>query len=515
MFGIHPTIGVGITLSDATIEAVALTRRGRRVTLLRAATAPIPDGLVVHGRIVNQEQLATVVQQSIDQLALPAKERVVFGVALPDVHVYVASLTVPETTRRAVAQAIPHAIAKTIPLDPHDTRYRVEHRERHGDDVGATIVAASDTVMKEWFSFFSQAGYPLTVFDIEPAGILRSVVRAQHTEPVCVVDIGSRTTNITILRADQIVASAVLHIAGNACIDAIGTKHAQTAWEEHGLAQKTKKATAAVERVVTALGERIKEVVERFETSAEVEVREILCLGGVSQAAGVTDHLSTVIGRPVAQAQSRFGGKDFPPSAITAAGVAARLVERTWRDDQYVIAATDPRVAAVPAHSAPAPSSTGETSSLPRSPRRRPWGRVVALLSVLLLAVVALVGAVWYRAQTREARQSDRLNALQQLDQLDAELAALEAVQQEVDVTSTPVFVLRSDVTTLDLRLAPSVQSPTTTMITQQEQFSLVTTTMDGWYFIERIGDMAPIGGWVPSQFMVTSTRVVEDELVL
>jgi type IV pilus assembly protein PilM len=465
MFTIRNT-SVGLDISDESIEVVALKKKGRGFLVTGKNRVRLPAGLVTAGVVQDTKALGKIIVTMLAE-ATPAPiagKEVVF--ALPESQVYTHAIRLTDVKERHIAEYLPRALARVTPI-PEDqliVSWKVIRTTKEGLDVLA--VAADRQVLLEWQKFLASLKLSIEAFDIESLALFRDIYVTFPKEPLCIVDIGARTLQYSFFDEHGLRYTQSGHIAGSYFTQALTTvfaeeKDAEKYKRTKGLTGKNKKAQMALRDSVDELVAHIVKTVTFFETTKEVEVGEIVYVGGSIRMPGLFSYLEKQIEKSQRiGAALRVEGTDLH-EYLGAVGMALRGIEAKWKKRDVAL----PLVKTKKKRKASRTTAVPVESAAARSTKESPSGGRSSSVQIGILTLVIVLGAAtvfWafsYRNTEREAKEAMRAfiqeGTFAQLEQAATELdTVVDDMMSSTDMviaTSTSSTILDS-VTTTDLR---------------------------------------------------------------
>ncbi len=332
---------VGIDIGSATIKMVELAPAGRgKWRLLSAASMPSPVG----GMLANSANLITV-SQSIAKMLKEAgsrSKRVV--AALPEEQISSHVVEMPLMSDDEVRQALQWQVEQYIPIpaDKAVWSYEVIKKDQASGGMEVLLVAAAKTLISSYTQVLEQAGLEIEALETELMATARAEVSPEYPLSV-VVDIGSKSTDVGVVRSGQLVFSRTIPTAGDAFTRSIetglglDTAQAEQYKNAYGFdATKVEgKIVAAMKPVLSVIATEIKKTAD-FYVSKHVgeSVRVVVLSGGSALIAQLVPNLSGLLGLEVAVGNPfervSMDQKQSKSLATTAAfyGVAVGLAQR-------------------------------------------------------------------------------------------------------------------------------------------------------------------------------------------
>jgi len=335
MFNLLKKNSIGLDIADHTIEVADLEKNGDNIKVKGLGRIKLNPGIVELGRIKNEERLLEAVKKvfkTAQPQAIVDKE-IVFG--LPDSQVYTSVFTLKSENDEDREQLIFEQAVKNIPLAEDDLvySYKIIGREKEGEKI--ILVATSKEVVLEWQNFFKKAGLEVEIFDVEILAVFRGLFSKPPEQPACLIDIGSRSTNIAIFNKKGLLYSYVVLKGGDYFTENIAKTLEITT--EKAEEEKLKADLAEDNQVSTILKKTLEPILEEIESSfkyfksqnkEEKNKRgegEVVLVGGSSQIKGLADYLSTNL-----KIKVRIGGSSPNLVYLEAVGLALRNLDDKW-----------------------------------------------------------------------------------------------------------------------------------------------------------------------------------------
>ena len=212
---------IGLDISDQTIEAVELGKDGKGVKVIGLGRVILEPGIVERGRIKDKDKLKLAVRQVLAQARpAPIKPNSV-NFALPDSQAYTQIFCFSGDEAQAGSE-IRAKVEENIPFPAADLAYAYRILKKNEEQLFILLVASPKEVIKEWQDFFNELGLAIDLFDAESLAAYRGMYdKLPMRQPVGIIDIGARTTNLAIFSNLGLVYTASLPIAGDSFTKAI------------------------------------------------------------------------------------------------------------------------------------------------------------------------------------------------------------------------------------------------------------------------------------------------------
>jgi type IV pilus assembly protein PilM len=330
----------GIDIGSTGIRVVQL-KRGVHPALLTYGHVAIEPGLTTSDSPADITKSAAVIRQLVKDAKISTKN-VVAGV--PSSKIFASIINTPKLGHAELGRAIALQADQYIPMAIKDVKldWVVLGPGRTDKEQEVLVVAAPNTVTNKYLSLFEQAGLELLALEPNAIALARAVVQPNDLA-VIVLDIGSQTSDITIVASNMPKLLRSVNIGGNTFMRAVGQNlglddaQADQFTRKFGLTQ-TKLEGQVMKAIKPGLGQLVDEIDKsmKFFISQypQTKVEKIILTGGTTSLPELPTYLSTSTGLPVeiANAWTKVGYPANLQSSLmqlsTSYGVAAGLAER-------------------------------------------------------------------------------------------------------------------------------------------------------------------------------------------
>lgn len=398
---------IGLDIADRTIEAVELESSGGGFTVLNLVSANLPEGVVENGQIKDKTKLAEALKVVFaDTRFKPLTVRkVVFG--LPESQVFLHNFNLGRHDKKDRDELILQEVKLNVPIKEDDLVFSYKILSETLTGARVLIVATNGKLVKEWLDFFKSIDIEVEILDIETLAIFRGLYATLPQKPVCVLDMGSRTTNICIFDQFGLRYSFASFIAGDALTQAIArarnidVKEAEDQKTSDGLASRSKKNIAALNGELKKIEDSINEALDFFKTETNEYVEEIVMVGGTSQLKGLEEKWKKVFNRNVYLGASRLHYNKMPLTYIEATGLAIRGLDKDWdeKDPSIPMLFKDGKGKIVFV------DLIKEKNEIGKIQKKLFDKKTILLISVAIVGFLLLAGAFWFRDSQRKARR--------------------------------------------------------------------------------------------------------------
>ncbi len=448
--GLFTTPVLGIDISDHSIEALLVMRRGMDGIVSSYGRVTLPAGLVQGGEIVDTAGLGREVRKLLKERMTPPLPKGVSRVAfaMPESQVHMHVFEVPR-------QADERELGASLAIEA-DGFFPFTHKELVGgyaviaqrpDKKEIYYAAVRRTVLDAYRAFFASIGLSLVAVEAESSAIARAVLAAGERDACLLVDVGARVTDISVYDREGIHFSETLGCAGIAFTEAVAREtgasfdDAETAKTEHGFSDDADEpARRALLTVAEALFDGVERAIAYYEGRSGRAVKKVLFCGGSAMMPGLMERAAArlaaadrsrsvtladpwVSARP-SEALERLGIRSRNVLIATALGLGLRGAKiRKFPEIDFLSGSAKPRPVA------------GDPSRL--AARRSAPFRVFGLIALAAVVVGALVWGVARRPGRRSTEPKAPPSAAGgDLSRLDLRVTMTDAYSPEAGTVS-------------------------------------------------------------------------------
>jgi type IV pilus assembly protein PilM len=492
---------IGIDIADNTIEVAQIA--GSKV--LSLSRIKVSDGVVEHDRIKDEEKLILAINKLFNG-AKPKKiktKEIIFKLQESQSFVF----TIQVDKGRKVEEVVEEEIENSIPLEKDDLiyNYRVVGKNKRGKEV--LIVAASKEVLIMWQKFFEKLKIKIKYFDIEALANYRALSFKSDKEPVCIVDIGSKTTNIALFNKNNLYYSYAMQKAGQFLSQQIANalKIDLVKAEEKKIKVDLKNKGKIGKIIIEGLQPMINEIrsgITYLESKSKQKVKKVILIGGSAQLKGLVGYLSDNLKVEVKIGSPVLRDSNVKLIYLGAIGVAMgidkqnkKLIFETKKIKKNDMPTKKQIEKPVVKSKKQDLESIGGLEPLEEKSGSGNKGKIIIFFVVMLIGIILVVGAFWYRnnqrAQTREAQEK-----AQSIEIPDVSEKLKELVEEQSVIESKEYVVIKDTPTGfLNVRSGPDTSYDVITKVNPGTEY-VVLDEDEEWFQIEVTDDM---NGWIYS----------------
>ncbi|MFH0739899.1 MAG: pilus assembly protein PilM [bacterium] len=461
---------VGISIAERTIEIAEVESSNKGASILNLGRIRFGAGVITHGRIKNEKRLIGLIDKAL-KTAKPqpiTAKRIIF--ALPESVVFTFRFALKDVGEKEKYAAILEEVKKNVPLAQENLVFDYCATE---EDV--LVVATDRLVVEEWKNFFNKIKIQVDYFDVEVLASFRGLVNKPAKEPVCLIDIGSISTNIAIFNEQGLQHSFLIPLAGESFTDdlALQLKIDLTDAEAKKKQVDLKRGDSLANTLVKSLEPLCDEVEKSiifFQNKLGQEIKKVILIGGSSKIKGLLEYfksnlnISTILGQPfLRQKNTKIKASSFYLNAI---GSALRDLDEQWAND-------------------PAIRVKEQKLAISNKP-----AKMIFILILIIIAGIGLVGlSFWYKNHNKQIN-----NNVEEVVQIPAPALAPTTTQEQM-ASEKKVKALIKETPTgwLNVRSGPGTQYPSLMKVNTGEEYEFLEQG-DKWVKIKTFDKQE---GWV------------------
>ncbi len=268
----------------------------------RYGRAELPPGVIDRGIVEDADAVAKVVVKLIDAVYKPKRPRsITAGIALPETQIFSKTFRLPANLDAdLVLQAAEQEAKDVFPIDLRQAYKEAVtvHRDKDGQDV--YFAAVLKKVLQGYVEVARRAGIEPAFFDSEAVSVARALIRSEDP-PTLLLDIGGRSTTLSVVVEGGVRMTADVAIAGNQLTEALETKLKVPMQE----AEKLKRTygfdpAADDDRILFPLQGPMREIINEakrivayYRRKTGRAIPRVLLTGGTSLTPSIADYLAS------------------------------------------------------------------------------------------------------------------------------------------------------------------------------------------------------------------------------
>lgn len=337
----------GLDLSDHSVEVMELARKGKEYSLAAMGRMFVPEGLISDGRIMNKERLANLLHD-LTQHTYPKK---ISGrdvvLSLPESQVFIHSFMFPKNLgTQQLRAALRYEAEGIIPLPAEDVYFDFQvnpapqrisgNGEGGGQEQQEVIyVAVSKDVVNEYVALMALLKWRAIALDIQSYALARALLLGYNEAQMAVlVDIGAKTTLVSIAEKGFVRFSTTIAAAGDALTDEVERKQGVSGPEaERMKIQGGILEFPYLEETVSRIAQEVRKTIEFAAKRFGVQAGRVLVTGGSASLPGLLVAMQKALPVPVALGRPWLIAEDSPLISTLLLAEVTGLALRGAADD--------------------------------------------------------------------------------------------------------------------------------------------------------------------------------------
>ncbi|MFH0818793.1 MAG: pilus assembly protein PilM [Patescibacteria group bacterium] len=226
MFSIFTKKIFGLDISDYSIEAMELEQNFGKKNIKSYSRVKMESGIVENGKILNLSKLAS----NVDEVLATAKPKAIktkdVSISLPDSQVYTATINLPLDLKDSeITEAIANQIPEIMPFDYNSTVNAWQVLEKNDEEQTIFVAAVDREIYNGYEELAKKLNIRISSMEIESIATARAVIdKINSNEGVLLLDIGARTSNISVFYGLGLYSTHNVPVAGHTFTQAISEK---------------------------------------------------------------------------------------------------------------------------------------------------------------------------------------------------------------------------------------------------------------------------------------------------
>lgn len=401
---------IGLDVDDLSLELVALQADGSEAKRVASSRVVLEPGIITNGLIKDETKLASAIRKLFANAKPKAVKisSVTFGV--PHTQFYPALVELPRAETKDLSAAVWQAACQNLPLVADDLLLDYKVIDDNEERSQVLLVGVSRECVLTWQKFLKSVGIEVLNFDVSAYALWRDLVTSESEETVAVIDLGAKKSNVFIFNKQQLNYSYDFEIGAAALtqliVDKLGVSESEAEAKKikQGL---DKELFAVLDQTLYEMAREIAVAITDYQIKTANVVTSIKLVGGGAKLKGLLSYLAEKL--PVV---ARLGClKNVKPGDdsifIEASGLALRsLWPAKYSSEPLISLLKNPNKKESALVNKK--SLFDEADELDTDPDLILGNRLSSqkklLIGVLLLGVLAVGGAYWYRLATKQKR---------------------------------------------------------------------------------------------------------------
>lgn len=295
----------GLDIGSTSTKIVQLEKAGSKYRLLAAGIIPTPSPGFSSEAQSDLVALASALKKLHEETKISTKKVVV---SLPEGEIFTRVVELPPMNEEELSQAISWEAEQFVPkpLSEVNLDWRIiskGEKEREMGQMKVLLVAAPKVLTEKYLQVLSLAGFEVVALETETIAIARALIAA-GAPPIMIIDLGAKTTDLAVVKENQVVFTRSIPTAGEALTRAISSGLALEAaqaeeykraygLEEKQLEGKIKEVLAPVFKVVS---DEIKRAIQSWREREKEALSRLILAGGTANLPQASAFLTQQLG---------------------------------------------------------------------------------------------------------------------------------------------------------------------------------------------------------------------------
>lgn len=305
---------IGLDMSDASIEAIVLNKRGVGFSVASYSRYKISPDIIEAGRIVKEDRLKQALLDMFKngQPKPISPDKVYFSI--PESRAFIRNISVPKVLKsKEIPEAIQHQAEETIPEQFDNLLTAYQELSVNNNHREFTYIAAQADIVRSYLKLFKDLGIEVAGITTESIAAIAGLNDKFKKNTTLLLDLGSKVTIASIYDSRGIRASINIDIGGNAMLVAVKERfnisyaEAENRLRDVGLtsAPGDGEVMLLLQGQLQPLTDEIKQFVAYWQEMANMKIEQVVLVGGLTQMRGLVDYFSANL------AVSVFIGESF------------------------------------------------------------------------------------------------------------------------------------------------------------------------------------------------------------
>lgn len=342
---------LGVDIGTSAIKIIEISQQGKRIKLDNYGEMEAVSLYEEPFRSFEKSTLTVSNSDVVKAISAIIKEsRVKTNKAffsIPDFSTFFTTFRLPAMTKEELPKAIQYEARQHIPLPLSEVVLDWQIVEKGPinnkiNDFDILLVAVPNEVISQYQDIAKFSNLEIVAMEAEVFGLVRALIKPEDKSPVILIDIGARSTTISVVDRGAVRISHSFDTAGNDFTNLISRalnldmREAEEMKKQRGISEAPAVRESILPMVDLVLNEARK-ISQNFYLSDNKKIQKIILAGGSALLPGLADYFSKAMEISV-EIANPFANLYYPPiledvlrkmgpSYAVAAGAALRGLE--------------------------------------------------------------------------------------------------------------------------------------------------------------------------------------------
>jgi len=298
----------GLDIGATTIKLVWLDSGQGGYTFKSSIIAPTPTRGMMSEAPLDEEEMAQAIRKAADDIKIDTK---FVNVALAENQVYTKVLEMPVLSEKELRSAIYWEAEQYIPVPLTNITLawnilKKPESTAQNEKMQVLMVGAPTILINKYQRIVSAAGFTISAMETEILSAVRSLVSGENFPTTLVINIGSVSTSVAIIRKGIMVFTYSMSVGGAAINRAIASDlglsaaQAEEYKKAYGFSDKTLggKIGKATEPILGSILTEVKKSIAFYSQKYKDDssIRQIILSGGTAKLPGIDVYFANASG---------------------------------------------------------------------------------------------------------------------------------------------------------------------------------------------------------------------------
>lgn len=308
IFSNKPKSFLGIDIGTSSIKVVELKKEGGKLKLETYGEISTVGYVERLNESFQSTSLKTIeattremVKLALDKARVSAKNVVM---AIPVFSSFTSVIEMPIMEEKELAQAIEFEARKYVPIPSAEVEldWKIIEDGKKGKRI--LLIAVLKEVINKYIRIADALNLKINALELESFSFARSLIDAKELSPTCILDIGARTTSLTIIDKGAVQMSHGLDVAGAEMTKILASslgvafKRAEDFKLVHGIDNAYSEDNGEKKEIKTTLLTLVDEIcnesermINEYQSKTSRKIEKLILNGGSAQMEGLPEYI--------------------------------------------------------------------------------------------------------------------------------------------------------------------------------------------------------------------------------
>ncbi|NTU66918.1 MAG: type IV pilus assembly protein PilM [Candidatus Moranbacteria bacterium] len=301
----------GLDLSDISLKAFYLDKKGEEYCVGGFVSSAIPEGYISDGTLIEKEKVASIIKAAIKK-AVPRRIHAKGVVcSLPESKVFLRKISMPKMDDSEISEAIKWEIEESIPLSADQVYYDWQIIDESDGKLNILTVAVAKETVDDTVEVLEMAGLNVFGLEVESVATARSLIPrdAKNEDIYFIADLGAKRTSFIITEGNVPYFTSSIPFSSEGMTDiiskAMGVDDAEAERMKIskgiGHAGEAGSLLPPLESYLENLSGEIEKTLDFYHsmTKSNIKIKKVILSGGGSNLRGLVPYMTKILGREV------------------------------------------------------------------------------------------------------------------------------------------------------------------------------------------------------------------------